>query len=150
MRVIVVEDEQPARAKLIAAIAETDPGIQVVAALEGVRETVDWLEQHETPDLMFLDIQLSDGQSFEILRRAQVDCPAVFVTALDDYLLDAFETNGIDYVLKPIRNERIAAAIANYRSLREHFKGDHAGLLATLSRQRERFLVRKRSGLPAG
>jgi two-component system LytT family response regulator len=143
MRVIVVEDELPARAKLLAAIAEADPGIEVAAALEGVCETVEWLQRHEVPDLMFLDIQLSDGQSFEILKRARVDCPAVFVTAFDEYLLSAFETNGIDYVLKPVRKERIAAAVAKYRGLREHFKGDHAGLIATLSRPRERFLIRK-------
>jgi DNA-binding LytR/AlgR family response regulator len=146
MRIVIVEDEPPACEKLAAAIVAAAPEARIVATLAGVAETVAWLQENAAPDLLFLDIQLSDGLSFEILRRTTVSCPVVFATAFDEYLIDAFQSNGIDYLLKPIRQERVEAAIAKYRSLRDHFT-DSAGLLAALSKQaptyRERFLVRK-------
>jgi DNA-binding LytR/AlgR family response regulator len=146
MRIVIVEDERPAREKLASAILEAAPEAKIVAGLTGVAETVEWLENHEPPDLLFLDIQLSDGRSFEILRRTRVSCPVVFATAYDEFLLEAFASNGIDYLLKPVRQERVGAAIEKYRRLRGHFIADHAALLESVSRTtstRERLLVRK-------
>jgi DNA-binding LytR/AlgR family response regulator len=144
MRVAIVEDEAPARERLAAAIRKAAPDASIASALASVGEAVDWLERNPAPDLLFLDIQLGDGLSFEILRRAHVTCPVVFATAFDEYLIDAFQSNGIDYLLKPIRDERVAAAIAKYRGLKEHFHGD--ALLQALAKPRacrERFLVRR-------
>ncbi len=146
MRIVIVEDERPAREKLAAAIREAAPEATIVAGLTGVADTIEWLETNAPPDLLFLDIQLSDGRSFEILRRTQVTCPVVFATAYDEFLLEAFASNGIDYLLKPVRRERVGAAIEKYRRLRGHFTADHAPLLESLSRTpaaRERLLVRK-------
>lgn len=146
MRIVIVEDERPAREKLAAAIREAAPEARIVAGLTGVAETVEWLEANEPPDLLFLDIQLSDGRSFEILRRTRVNCPVVFATAYDEFLLEAFASNGIDYLLKPVRQERVGEAIEKYRRLRGHFMADHAPLLESLSKTpatRERLLVRK-------
>jgi two-component system LytT family response regulator len=147
MRIVIVEDEPPARDKLAAAISATAPDARIVASLSGVAETVDWLAANPAPDLLFLDIQLSDGLSFDILRRARVTCPVVFATAFDEYLLDAFQANGIDYLLKPIRDDRVAAAIAKYHRLGAHFTADHTALLESLKRRRERLLVRKGADL---
>jgi DNA-binding LytR/AlgR family response regulator len=145
MRVVVVEDEPPARERLVAIIKSAAPDIEVAASLESVADTLEWLGRNGMPDLLFLDIQLSDGLSFDILRRGSVTCPVIFATAYDEYLLDAFETNGIDYLLKPIREEKMAAAIAKYRRLGEHFLGRPAVLPETLMRPRvrDRLLVRK-------
>jgi two-component system LytT family response regulator len=149
MRVLVVEDEPPARERLAAAIRNAAPEARIVAGLSSVAETIDWLSANPAPDLLFLDIQLSDGNSFEILRRTAVACPVIFATAFDEYLLEAFRSNGIDYLLKPVREENVAAAIDKYRRLRQHFRGDHAALLDALERKgrRERLLVRKGSDL---
>jgi DNA-binding LytR/AlgR family response regulator len=144
MRIAIVEDEAPAREKLAAAILTAAPDARIVAALDGVADTVAWLESGGAPDLLFLDIQLSDGLSFEILRRTRVTCPIVFATAFDEYLIDAFQSNGIEYLLKPIRPERVAAAITKYRGLKEHFRSE--SLLDALTQPRgyrERFLVAK-------
>ncbi len=145
MRILVVEDERPARELLVSAIRDAVADAEIVAELTGVAETIAWLEQHPPPDLMFFDIQLSDGQSFEILRRTRVTAPVIFATAYDEFLLEAFASNGIDYLLKPVRPERVAAAIDKYRRLKGHFAADHAGLLAALTRPaaRDRILVRK-------
>ena len=149
MRIVIVEDERPARDKLAAAIRASASDLkivaEIVAELGGVADTLAWLETHPKPDLLFLDIQLSDGRSFEILERSAVDVPVIFATAFDEYLLQAFGSNGIDYLLKPVRQERVQAAIEKYRRLRGHFEGNRAGLLEAVARApslRDRFLVR--------
>src|SRR5581483_9101834 len=121
MRILVVEDEPPARAKLVAALRLADPEARIAGETGGVDETLRWLETNPAPDLMFLDVQLNDGSSFDLLRRAKVECPVIFATAYDEYLQQAFETQGIDYLLKPVRPERVTAAIQKYRKLRDHF-----------------------------
>lgn len=146
MRIVIVEDERPALEKLRAALRQVAPDGRIVAELSSVAEALDWLGRSPEPDLVFMDIQLSDGRCFDILRAHALSCPVIFATAFDEFLLEAFETNGIDYLLKPIRRERLAAAIEKYRNLREHFAADHRALLTALDRQgahRQRVLVRK-------
>ena len=146
MRIAIVEDERPALEKLRAALREVAPDAAVVAELSSVADAVQWLSRNPAPDLMFMDIQLGDGTCFEILRQHPVRCPVVFATAFDEFLLEAFQANGIDYLLKPVRPERLAAAVEKYHGLREHFAGDHKPLLDALERRpgpRQRVLVRK-------
>jgi DNA-binding LytR/AlgR family response regulator len=146
MRIVVVEDEPPAREKLITAIRDVAAEARIVATLSCVTETVSWLESNPSPDLMFLDIQLSDGSSFEIFRRVRVACPVIFATAFDEYILEALQANGIDYLLKPVRTERVAAAIEKFRRLRDHFTADYAPLVESVAHgrtRRDRLLVRK-------
>jgi DNA-binding LytR/AlgR family response regulator len=137
MRIVLIEDERPAREKLAAAIRAAAPDAEVVAELSGVAESFAWLDANPQPDLLFLDIQLADGLSFDILNRSVVSCPVIFVTAYDEHLLRAFESNGIDYLLKPVRAERVSAAIAKYRMLRKHFSAPDQ------QPKRDRVLVRK-------
>lgn len=151
MRIAIVEDEAPARARLMAAIRKAAPDARIVAELAAVSEAVEWLQANPAPDLLFLDIQLGDGVSFDILRQTRIECPVIFATAFDEYLIDAFQSNGIDYLLKPIPDERVAAAIAKYRGLKRHFQVE--ALLDSLDRKapayRDRILVRKGGDLTA-
>ena len=107
MKVLIIEDETTASENLMAMLQETDPSIEVVGVLESVQQTVRWLRSNSAPDLMFMDIQLSDGSAFTLFDQLNVETPIVFTTAYDEYALDAFAVNSIDYLLKPIkmRNE---------------------------------------------
>ena len=79
-----------------------DTDFEVVEVIDSIGDSVKWLKNHESPDLIFSDIQLSDGLSFEIYKQVQVNCAIIFTTAYDEYMLNAFQTNGLDYLLKPI------------------------------------------------
>ncbi len=124
MNVVIVEDERPAAERLRRALWEYDGSIQVAAHLQTVADTVRWFDSHPGPDLLFLDVRLTDGLSLEVFSRTSVSCPVVFTTAYDAYILDAFECNSIDYLLKPIKPERLAQAMRKYDQLRRHFAAD--------------------------
>lgn len=117
MKVIVVEDEQLAAKRLTTLLAEYDPNVQVLACLESVEETVDYLKSHAHPDLLLLDIHLSDGRSFDIFKQVQYNKPVVFTTAYDQYAMEAFKMFSIDYILKPVAGEALAAALNKYRHI---------------------------------
>src|SRR5690554_6192394 len=118
MNVVIVEDERPAAERLERALREYSSRIEVIAHLQTVADTVAWFKTHEEPDLVFLDVQLSDGVSLRVFKECTIGCPVIFTTAYDAYVLDAFECNSIDYVLKPIRADRIATALDKYDRLR--------------------------------
>src|SRR6188474_2973936 len=111
MNVIIIEDELPARAKLISMLQGLDRSVNVVAQLGSVKESLEWLHENREPQLAFVDIQLSDDHSFEIFRKHPVKFPVIFTTAYDKYLLESFEFNSIDYLLKPITEERLARSL---------------------------------------
>lgn len=121
MRVLLLEDEPPARDRLVQALARIDATCEVVAALATVDEALAWLAANPTPDLVLADVQLADGLSFEVFERHDVAIPIVFCTAFDQYVLDAMATSGIDYLLKPIRDDALARALDKYRRLQRHF-----------------------------
>ncbi|MBL8240119.1 MAG: response regulator transcription factor [Bryobacterales bacterium] len=150
MRLVIVEDEPLAREKLAASLRAAAPEAVIVAQLASVAEAVRWFSSHLPPDLLFCDIQLTDGLSFEIFRATPIRCPVVFTTAFDDYSLEAFQTNSIDYLLKPIRQSQVASALAKYRALAAHFTADYARRLHAVTHEpsvpRDRFLVRKGTG----
>ncbi len=116
MKVLIVEDEPLAASHLSGLIHQYESHIQILDTLESVREVVAWLEQHKEPDLLFLDIHLADGLSFAIFDQIQVQCPVIFTTAYDEYALQAFRTNSIDYLLKPVQFEQLAKALDRYVS----------------------------------
>ena len=103
MNVLVIEDEQFAADKLISMIHQYDPEIRILGQFDTVEDTVEWLQQHQAPDLLFLDIHLADGSSFEIFEQVDVQSPVIFTTAYDQYAIQAFKTKSVDYLLKPIR-----------------------------------------------
>lgn len=103
MKALIIEDETAAALNLAAVLRQVAPGVEVVATLESVAESVEWLRANPQPDLLFMDIHLADGDSFRIFKSVEVTAPVVFTTAYDQYALEAFKVNSIDYLLKPDR-----------------------------------------------
>jgi DNA-binding LytR/AlgR family response regulator len=112
MKTIIIEDEKPAARRLGRMLDEL--GVQVSTMLHSVEEAIEWFQKNEHPDLIFLDIQLSDGLSFEIFDVVEVHSAIIFTTAFDEYALQAFKLNSIDYLLKPIDDEDLENAVAKY------------------------------------
>lgn len=121
MEVLIIEDELPARAKLSNMLNAIDPNIKIVASLGSVKESVEWLRQHKEPHLAFVDIQLSDDHSFEIFRKHPVKFPVIFTTAFDKYMMESFEFNSIDYLLKPITEEKLRRSLEKIKNFEQHF-----------------------------
>ena len=115
MKVVIIEDEKPAARRLSRMLNEL--GIQPLTMLHSVEESVNWFSNNEHPDLLFLDIQLSDGLSFEIFEEVTVKSAIIFTTAYDEYALKAFKLNSIDYLLKPIDTDELENAIGQFKNL---------------------------------
>ena len=115
MNVLIIEDEKPAARRLSRLLAQQ--GVEVSTMLHSVEESVEWFQNNVHPDLIFLDIQLSDGLSFEIFDLIEVNSAIIFTTAYDEYALQAFKLNSIDYLLKPIDDEELEKALAQYRNI---------------------------------
>ncbi|MFY9241729.1 MAG: LytTR family DNA-binding domain-containing protein [Polaribacter sp.] len=113
MNVIIIEDEKPAARRLNRMLAALEMDVNVM--LHSVEESLNWLQNNEHPDLIFLDIQLSDGLSFEIFEEIEVKSAIIFTTAYDEYALKAFKLNSIDYLLKPIDEDELAAAVKQFK-----------------------------------
>ncbi len=118
MKVLLVEDESSVARDLRDVLWEIDPDIEVMAILESVKEVIEWINSStELPDLGFFDIQIADGNSFEIFEHTEVAFPIVFTTAFDEYALQAFKVNSIDYILKPIKRSDLENALDKYRKM---------------------------------
>lgn len=115
MKVLIIEDETAASENLIAMLQEADSSIEVVKVLESVQQTIRWLTSNSAPDLIFMDIHLSDGSAFTLFQQMEVTVPIVFTTAYDQYALDAFAVNSVDYLLKPIKASELARALDKFR-----------------------------------
>ncbi|MDC6389422.1 LytTR family DNA-binding domain-containing protein [Maribacter sp. PR1] len=120
MNVIIIEDEKPAARRLGRLLS--DLNVEVTTMLHSVEESLSWFQENEHPDLIFLDIQLSDGLSFEIFDIVDVKSAIIFTTAYDEYALQAFKLNSIDYLLKPIDDEELESAVNKFRSLKPESK----------------------------
>jgi len=114
MNVLIIEDEKPAAKRLEQLIKKCQPDVTILDQPESVKATVRWLKGNAAPDLMFVDIQLADNLSFEIFRQVRVETPVIFTTAYDQYTLQAFKLNSIDYLLKPIEEEELQQALQKY------------------------------------
>ena len=115
MKVLIIEDEKPAAEKLQKAIALAGKDIVIEKMLSSVQAATEWLQQHPLPDLIFMDIELTDGLSFKILENVPVTCPIIFTTAFDEYAIKAFESHAVDYLLKPFNQERFTKAVTKWR-----------------------------------
>lgn len=150
MNLVIVEDEPLAREKLAGCLRTAVPNAVIAAELASVAEAVRWFRANPAPDLVFCDIQLTDGLSFEIFRSVPFASPVVFTTAYDEYMLEAFQSNGIDYLLKPIRQAQVAAALAKFQTLAGHFTSEYAARLRNVThdgaKRRDRFLIRRGAG----
>ena len=118
MKVVIIEDEALTAEDLAEILLKLPDGIEVVKILGSVAESIIYFKHNSSPDLIFCDIQLGDGHSFEIFKEIHIDAPVIFCTAYDEYALEAFKNNGIDYILKPFIKKTIKAAIEKYKSLK--------------------------------
>jgi len=124
MKTIIIEDEKPAARLLQRKLEKLN--IQVKVMLHSVQEAIEWFSKNEHPDLIFLDIQLSDGLSFEIFEKTEINSAVIFTTAYDEYALRAFKLNSIDYLLKPIDEDELAVSISKFKA---HFQKSKEGNL---------------------
>ena len=149
MNILIIEDEAPAARRLKKMILEIDPEVNVMAMYDSIETSVKWFNANEQPDLIFMDIELADGQSFEIFNQVKITAPVIFTTAYDEYALQAFKVNSIDYLLKPIETNALLNAIQKFKTLRENYSKtpeyDFKHLLKTLSpaqNYKSRFLIK--------
>jgi DNA-binding LytR/AlgR family response regulator len=145
MNVLLVEDEKPAAARLKQLIVNMLPDAQIYGPLESVVMTVAWLKTYPQPDLMFCDIQLADGYSFEIFDQVLVSSPIIFTTAYDQFAIRAFKLNSVDYLLKPIDAKAVEQAILKFKSQRMPSPVDLnwiKNLVANQTAYKSRFLVK--------
>ena len=148
MKVLIIEDEAPAFRRLQKVLEEIDPEIEIVEVMDSVKDTERWIRNHKLPDLIFMDIQLSDGLSFEIFDLVPINTPVIFTTAFDEYVLKAFKVNSIDYLLKPIKKEDVEKSLQKYRILKSEFSNqiDIGSLMKEIQLEKKnyknRFLVK--------
>lgn len=122
IKAIIIEDEAPAYNRLYKLIDQVAPGqIEVQDRLESILAARKWFAENSCPDLLFMDIHLADGSCFDLLKYIAVDCPIIFTTAYDQYTLDAFKTDGIDYLLKPVKKEDLYRALRKFKRLEQIF-----------------------------
>ncbi|MEO7991052.1 MAG: LytTR family DNA-binding domain-containing protein [Chryseolinea sp.] len=155
MNVVVIEDERLTAERLISQVKKYDASIHVLAQIASVAEAISWFNTNPitSVDLIFMDIHLEDGDSFQIVSELNLMIPIIFTTAFDDYMIKAFKVNSIDYLLKPINNEELAAALNKFQSLRSNnefqsgsMQFDIKALMKQLSQQssvqfKDRFMV---------
>ncbi len=118
MNVLIIEDEELAVKKLRKTLESVDSSAKVVGVTDSIRSSVSWLQENPTPDLILMDIELCDGQSFEIFDKVEVKSTVIFTTSYDEYALKAFKVNSVDYLLKPVQKEDLEAAMNKLRSMK--------------------------------
>jgi DNA-binding LytR/AlgR family response regulator len=121
MKILIVEDEELAAERLAQLIREIEPDVEISGPLDTIKATVTHLNTRPVYDLIFLDIQLADGKSFSIFEECKVFTPVIFTTAYDEYALQAFELNSIDYLLKPVNREKLKSSLEKFRNLKKYF-----------------------------
>lgn len=147
MRVLIIEDELPAARRLERMILREEPSWRIVDIIDSVEGAVDFLQDDSRADLIFMDIQLADGYSFDIFEQVNIGIPVIFATAYDEYAVKAFKVNGLDYLLKPIERRELTRAIDKFK--KSNYAGgiDYSMLVSLLrddqKQYKERFLVKK-------
>ncbi len=137
MKIIIIEDELKAARSLAGMITELRPAANIVAQLQSIESSVNYLTQNEPPDLVFMDVQLSDGLCFDIFKAVKIHCPIIFCTAFGEYAMEAIKANGIDYLLKPFAKEGLKEAFEKVDNFKNFFQQntqtDLEGLLKTVA-----------------
>ncbi|HET7897039.1 MAG TPA: LytTR family DNA-binding domain-containing protein, partial [Flavisolibacter sp.] len=151
MNILIVEDEELAQKKLQKTLAAVDSSAKVVGITDSIQSTVDWLRNNSNADLILMDIELADGQSFEVFNQIDVKAPVIFTTSYDEYALKAFKVNSVDYLLKPVQTEDLQAALNKYKKLAENNRPGDMNLESLVNQikqqlqpkeYRKRFLVK--------
>lgn len=149
MRLLIIEDELPAAKRLSKMLQGIQPGAEIVKQLDSVESSVGFLATENNIDLIFMDIQLADGLSFDIFQQVKVKSPVIFTTAFDQYTLKAFKVNSIDYLLKPIDEQELEQAISKYKAIYDKKESDFSEKILNLVKQmglagyKERLLIKR-------
>lgn len=148
MKVLIIEDETAAAQNLCAILKRVCEDVEVLDVLDTVVDSIEWFGNHPSPDLVFMDIHLSDGESFRIFDAVTVSSPIIFTTAYDQYALEAFKVNSIDYLLKPINEQSVTRAVEKWRRLTSADREEYSSRVKEMTHQRRTekqvFLVRFR------
>ncbi|HLY68437.1 MAG TPA: LytTR family DNA-binding domain-containing protein [Puia sp.] len=147
IKVLLIEDEKPSIDNLVLQIHSLHAEIKIAGITSSVKKSIEWLQANAMPDLIISDIRLNDGICFTIFQTCAVNCPIIFVTAFDKYLLSVFEFCSIDYILKPLNLDKLAKAIEKYNNLKNRFLNKYeplSELVNTNAKKRSRIIVRKR------
>jgi DNA-binding LytR/AlgR family response regulator len=149
IKVLIIEDEVAASKRLQKMLAELMPDATVISVLVSIANAINWFNDNKQPDLVFADIHLADGSSFEIFKQVKIDCPVIFITAYDQYALQAFKHNSIHYLLKPVKKEELQEAIEKFRKThagKSHNTIDFEKMLSVfkqpVANYKERFIIR--------
>ena len=145
MKVLIIEDEKPAVNKLIRLLNQAEQDIEILATTASVEDSLNWLQSHPSPDLIFMDVQLEDGVCFDIFETIKIKTPVIFTTAYDKYALKAFKVNSVDYLLKPIDPHELKQAIDKFKTLNfrsNGFKQLESVLNGLSIKKKERFLIK--------
>ncbi len=121
MKVLILEDEIPASKRLKSMLKKADPDLEILAIIDSIEDAVNWFKDNDEPDLIFADIQLSDGVCFEIFEEVNIQCAVIFTTAFNEYAIEAFKVNSIDYLLKPIDQKMLSSSIKKYKNIRTSY-----------------------------
>ena len=149
LNAIIIEDEKPAMEVLVKTLSEASTEVNIKARLGSVKESIEYITGHPDADIIFSDVQLSDGLSFDIFSQTGVQIPVIFITGYDDYMMMAFENNGIDYLMKPVNKTDLDKALLKYNKLQAHFSHTRANApIANLERfingrKKTRLLVKR-------
>ena len=128
LNVLIVEDEPHAQKELKRLLSNTGHDINILECIDTVEDAITWINNNPEPDIMFFDIQLSDGLSFDIFNHVKTKTPIIFTTAFDEYAIKAFKVNSIDYLLKPVKQNELVAAIEKFHTLKKSGKNSESGL----------------------
>lgn len=147
IHVLILEDEEPAAKRLRKLLAETTEEVEILAVLDSISAAKEWLAANKTPELMLVDIHLADGISFELFKQVNITCPIIFTTAYDEYALQAFKLNSIDYLLKPIKKDELQKALKKFSTLSTKQPLNIDQLLQAMTvnsadKYRQRFVIR--------
>lgn len=125
--VLIIEDEAKTARELAGVLRNIDGDIQILALLDSVEQALTWFAENEQPDLIFSDIQLADGLCFDIFKQVEIKSPVIFCTAFDEYLMEAFDTHAVSYILKPLNRAKIEKALDKFHSLKSVFERQQEG-----------------------
>lgn len=140
---LIIEDEEPAALRLKKLLISLDPDIEILGIIDTVKSAGRWFENHPSPDLIMVDIQLGDGLSFDIFRKTKIESYVIFTTAYDEYAIKAFELNSIDYLLKPVDETKLANSLLKYRKFQSLSQSVNIGnLLETIESRKDKFKKR--------
>jgi DNA-binding LytR/AlgR family response regulator len=143
IKTVIIEDERLIAEEFKRMLMKASGEMEIVGSFSTVKESVDYLSVNVSPDIIFSDVQLPDGLSFDIFNRVNIKSPVVYVTAYDNFILNAFESNGIDYLLKPVDQKDIEKTLSKYRTLKDHFDNHRSFINNFYKKQKTRLLVRR-------